>query len=253
MDSRAFVMPEEAPEGWAATLVHAAANLDVDLTGDALTKLATYASLLRRRASHEGLMSERAVNELDRHLLDSIAICRAVPVDGPSLRAVDVGSGAGLPGVVVAILRPRLSFTLLDAGRRRIRFLHDVAADVAGLTIEPLQMRAEIAGQGALRETFDLAVARALAPMPTLVELVLPLVSVGGALLAHKTCRAKGEIESAAYAIEVCGGSPARINPYSLPDRDVERLIVTVRKRSSTPAIYPRRDGVPKRRPLLFS
>ena len=233
-------------------LVQAAANIGVDITDDALTKLATYASFLRRRASREGLMSKRAVDELDRHLLDAIAICRDVPFDGPLQRAVDVGSGAGLPGVVIAILRPRLSFTLLDAGQRRIRFLRDVAADLAGLRIEPVQMRAEVAGQGEFRETFDLALARALAPMPTLVELVLPLLSVGGELLAQKTQRAKAEIEAAAYAIEVCGGSPARITPYSLPDLDVERLIVTVTKQSPTPAEYPRRDGVPKRRPLLF-
>jgi 16S rRNA (guanine527-N7)-methyltransferase len=247
-------MPGEAPGGCGDTLVSAAKDLGVDLTGKSLKYLEIYAGLVRERASRDGLMSLKAVVDFDRHLLDAIALCATLPRDeGKMLRGVDVGSGVGIPGVVVAIVCPHLHVTLLDAGRRRVDFLTDVAAALPDLGLHPVKIRAEVAGQGVFREVFDFAVSRAVAPMAALAELCLPLVRVGGELRAQKTRQAECEVAAAKYAVTVCGGHVLEPTYYQLVGMDIDRMVVRVAKVESTPPLYPRRDGVPQRRPLVSS
>src|SRR5215831_5893690 len=153
---------------------------------------------------------------------------------GDARRLIDVGSGGGMPGIPLKIARPDLTVTLLEPDHRKAAFLTRAAASL-GLDVDVVAERAETAGRGRLREAFDVATCRALATMPVLAELCLPLVRVGGRLLALKT-----ELEEAAQAIAaVGGGEPAVIHaPSAARDRGV---IVVVPKLTPTPAIFPRR------------
>ena len=166
---------------------------------------------------------------------------------GPAHRVVDVGSGGGLPGLPLKISRPDLSVTLIEADQSKAAFLVQACAKL-GLDVEVLARRAEELGhEPRLRESFDLAVARALAPTPVLVELCLPLVRVGGRLLAQKT--AKEEAAAAERAIALLGGAlDALVAAPSNARRSGAVMIVS--KVRPTPEAYPRRPGVPARKPL---
>jgi 16S rRNA (guanine527-N7)-methyltransferase len=162
---------------------------------------------------------------------------------GDARSLVDVGSGGGMPGIPLKIARPNLRVVLVEADRRKAAFLVHTAARLE-LEVEVVAERAETAARGPLRESFDVAVCRALAPMPALAELCLPFVRVGGRLLAMKA-----HVEDAAEAIEALGGGPAQI--VAAPSAARERgVVVVVPKVAATPDAYPRRPGVPVRRPL---
>jgi 16S rRNA (guanine527-N7)-methyltransferase len=167
---------------------------------------------------------------------------------GDARKLVDVGSGAGLPGIPLKIVRPELEVTLVEADQRKAAFLVHACAELGLKDVEVVAERAEVAGHDPrLREAFDVAVARALAPMPVLVELCLPLVRVGGRLLAQKTESA--DVESALRAIAALGGGPAEVRPAPSNARH-SGTVVVVQKLRATPDRYPRRAGVPARRPL---
>jgi 16S rRNA (guanine527-N7)-methyltransferase len=161
---------------------------------------------------------------------------------------VDVGSGGGLPGLPLKIVRPDLQMTLIEADQAKSAFLVHACATLGLLGVEVVAVRAEKAGHDPrFRETFDVAVARALAPMPVLVELCLGLVRVGGRLLAQKT---EGEDhEAAGHAIEIMGGAFGGVHASPSPARTGGTVIV-IDKVRPTPAAYPRRPGVPNRKPL---
>jgi 16S rRNA (guanine527-N7)-methyltransferase len=192
-----------------------------------------YASLL---GSWPGLVSGPAAPLVRDSLvlLDHLGDARSV---------VDVGSGGGMPGIPLKIARPELRVVLVEADRRKAAFLVHAAARL-DLDVEVVAERAETAGHGPLRETFDVAVCRALAPMPVLAELCLPFVRVGGRLLAMKA-----QVEDAAAAIAALGGGPAQIVPAPSAARE-RGIVVVVPKLTPTPDAYPRRPGLPARRPL---
>lgn len=163
-------------------------------------------------------------------------------------RLVDVGSGGGLPGLPLKIMRPDLAVTLIEADQAKAAFLVQACARLGLQDVEVLARRAEDVGRDpAYREMFDVATARALAPMPTLVELCLPLVRTGGRLLAQKTEQA--DVAAARHAIEALGGSLESVAPAPSNARR-SGTVVVVRKVAPTPAAYPRRAGVPARKPL---
>ena len=167
---------------------------------------------------------------------------------GEAHRLVDVGSGGGLPGLALKIARPELAVTLIEADQAKGAFLVHACARLDLDGVEVLARRAEEVGQdGRYRESFDVAVARAVAPLPVLVELCLPLVRVGGRLLAQKTH--KEPITPAERAIEVLGGSRAKIEQARSAVRRTGTLVI-VEKVRPTPAPYPRRPGLARRRPL---
>jgi 16S rRNA (guanine527-N7)-methyltransferase len=163
-------------------------------------------------------------------------------------KVVDVGSGGGLPGLPLKIVRPDLELTLIEADQAKAAFLVYACAALGLAGVAVVARRAEEAGHDPrLRETFDLAVARALAPMPVLAELCLGLVRVGGRLLAQKT--GSEDIEAAGHAIEVMGGAIAAVHATpSLARR--AGTVVEIQKIRTTPEAYPRRPGIPSRKPL---
>jgi 16S rRNA (guanine527-N7)-methyltransferase len=163
-------------------------------------------------------------------------------------RLVDVGSGGGLPGLPLKIARPELEVTLIEADGKKSAFLVNACASLGLEGVEVVNRRAEEAGHDPrLREGFDVAVARALAPMPTLAELCLPFVRVGGRLLAQKT--EAEDLSAAARAIESMGGGAVRVVPAPSSARR-SGTIVIIEKLRPTPSNYPRRAGLPARKPL---
>ncbi len=167
---------------------------------------------------------------------------------GGARRLVDVGSGGGLPGLPLKIARPDLEVTLIEADGKKSAFLVHACARLGLQGVEVVNRRAEEAAHDPrLRETFDLAVARALASMPTLAELCLPFVRVGGRLLAQKT--EAEDLAGAERAIEAMGGGPARVVPAPSAARRAGTIVV-VEKIRPTPSAYPRRSGLPARKPL---
>src|SRR5205814_2696131 len=167
---------------------------------------------------------------------------------GDAKTLVDVGSGGGLPGLPLKIVRPDIAVTLVEADSGKAAFLVQACARLGLTGVEVLAMRAEDVGHDArYRESFDVAVARALAPLPTLVELSLPLVRIGGKLLAQKTD--KEEVGAAERALRLLGGSLDAVSPAPSTARATGTVVV-ISKTAATPAIYPRRPGVPARKPL---
>ncbi len=167
---------------------------------------------------------------------------------GNANKLVDVGSGGGLPGLALKIARPELSVTLVEADQDKAAFLVRACAALGLKDVEVVARRAEEVGQDPLyREAFDLAVARALAPMPVLAELCLPLVKVGGRLLAQKT--SAEDVARGARAIEVLGGTLNRVASAPSTARAAGTVVI-VDKVRPTPPVYPRRPGVPNRKPL---
>src|SRR3989442_629305 len=167
---------------------------------------------------------------------------------GDAKRLVDVGSGGGLPGLPLKIARPELAVTLVEADSGKAAFLVQACARLGLVDVEVVARRAEEVGHDArYRESFDVAVARALAPLPVLVELCLPLVRIGGRLLAQKTD--KEEVDAARRAIGLLGGSLDSVSPAPSAAR-VSGTVVVIAKIRATPPEYPRRSGVPARKPL---
>jgi len=203
------------------------------------SKLIDYERLL---ASWPGLTGPSAG---DPHLLvaDSLVLVGHL---GEARTLVDVGSGGGMPGVPLKIARPDLEVTLVEADRRKAAFLIHLAASL-DLDLRVVPERAETAAHGPLREAFDVVTCRALAPLPVLVELCLPFARVGGRLLAMKTT---GEEVSAAF--ELLGGGPPETVPAATAAHG-RGVLVVVPKVAPTPAHYPRRPGLPARRPLVSS
>jgi 16S rRNA (guanine527-N7)-methyltransferase len=197
--------------------------------------------LARLISEWPGLVSGPA----DKLVDDSLVLLEHV---GAAQTVVDVGSGGGLPGLPLKIVRPDLSLTLVEADQAKAAFLVRACAALALDGVEVLARRAEEVGQDPLyRETFDVAVARALAPMPVLAELCLPLVRVGGRLLAQKT---EGEdLAAAGRAIGLLGGMLNRVVGAPSASR-TQGTVVIIDKVRATPSEYPRRPGVPARKPL---
>ena len=185
-----------------------------------------------------------------KHIIDS-ATCWQVVTPRPGLQVLDVGSGAGFPGVVLKLLAPDVRVVLMEATQKKCRFLEHVRDIIAVPGVEVVCARAEEAGRlPAHREQYDLVVARAVAEMRTLVEYALPLVRVGGRFLAMKGPGGAAEAAGAALAIARLGGGSVTLREISLPGDAGERTLVLVEKAAPTPAPYPRAAGAPEKRPL---
>ena len=190
-----------------------------------------------------------------RHFLDSLSLAGVITAHNlESCRFIDIGSGAGLPGIPIKIAFPELTGTLMDATAKKVRFLRSVIETLSLPGVEARHGRAEeLAHQPDLREKFDLAVARAVAPMPVLVELTLPFCRPGGHVVVHKTARAAGEIDEARFAIDALGGEVRDVITTDAGDPGAGRLLLVVAKTGPTPDGYPRRPGIPAKRPLSGS
>src|SRR6266566_896499 len=197
--------------------------------------------LARLISEWPGLVSGPA----DHLIEDSLVLLEHL---GDARTLVDVGSGGGLPGLPLKIARPDIAVTLVEADSGKAAFLVQACARLGLTGVEVLGRRVEDVGHEArYRESFDVAVARALAPLPTLVELCLPLVRIGGKLLAQKTDNE--EVGAAERALRLLGGSLDAVSAAPSTARATGTVVV-ISKTSATPATYPRRPGIPARKPL---
>jgi len=186
----------------------------------------------------------------NKHFLDSLT-CMLAWRDRPPERLIDIGTGAGFPGIPLKIIMPRLQLTLVESVGKKLEFCRHMV-EVLGLeNVTCLQARAEELGLAREhREKYDWAVARAVANLPVLAEYLLPLVRVGGGMLAQKGETGPAEAHKADRAIHVLGGRIKQLIPVLLPGVTEERFLVVVDKVSATPPGYPRRIGLPAKRPI---
>ncbi len=228
-----------------------AEQLGIPLTSQQLAQFAQYQALLLDWNERMNLTAVRQPADIRlRHFLDSLSCARVMgDLNGSSL--IDVGTGAGFPGLPLKILFPQLKLALVESVAKKGQFLQAVIAELALDDVTVLTDRAELLGQlPQHRQQYDWAVARAVAELRVLVEYLLPLCRVGGNMLAQKGEGVQAEIENAAEAIKLLGGSTPELGQVTLPGRDLPHYFVVIRKLGQTPAKYPRRVGVPGKRPL---
>lgn len=225
-------------------------RLGVAADGVTLDRLARYHALLTEWNARIDLTAVLEPEEMvDRHYLDSAAPL-ALGLIPQGARVIDVGTGAGLPGIPLCILRPDLRVTLLDAQRKRVTFLQ-AAIEALDLPAQAVHMRAEDAARDeAHRETYDVAVSRAVAATPTLLELTLPFVRVGGRAIAWKGPGLQAELEQARRAAHLLGGALEGVLDAPVPGRDWQHVLLVCAKRQKTARQYPRRAGLPGKNPL---
>lgn len=215
---------------------------------DRVPLLEKFSSLLLEQNQ---VMNLTAITDPDQvavlHFLDSL--CLLPLADWAGKTVVDVGTGAGFPGMPLAMAVPEASVTLLDSLGKRVAFLEECRAALGLENVRCVHARAEEFAAGE-RESFDLAVSRAVAALPTLCELCLPLVKVGGRFLAMKSSGTGEEIASSERAIALLGGKLAAVEDYTIPTSQIVHRVVVIQKVSPTPKKYPRRFAQIKKQPL---
>lgn len=183
-----------------------------------------------------------------KHFIDSITILKEIEKDS---KLVDVGTGAGFPGIPLSIMEPSLKITLVDSLNKRLIFLEEVINKLNLKNVELVHARAEEFGQNKqYREKFDIATSRAVANLSTLSEYLIPLVKINGKVLSMKASDAQEEINDAKKAIEILGGKIEKVEEFNLPQSDIGRTIITIRKEKQTPSKYPRKPGTPSKEPI---
>ena len=214
----------------------------------AIPPLETYAALLREKNKVMNLTAITEPEDIARlHFLDCASLLALADFHGKSV--VDVGTGAGFPGLPLRILEPSIRLTLLDAQNKRVGFLREVCAALELEDVSCVHGRAEEFAREH-RERYDLAVSRAVAALPVLAELCLPLVKVGGAFLAMKSVESGPELDSAARAVKLLGGQVQKTLDYTIPGTAVTHRLVILYKISPTPEKYPRTFAKIKKNPL---
>ena len=228
-----------------------AAEADIPLTAEQIGQFSVYNEMLLDWNTRMNLTALTAPEDVAvKHIIDSLTAYDAALFDG-ARTLIDVGTGAGLPGIPLAVYAPHLTVTLLDSLNKRVRFLTKVTTAMGLQNVRCIHARAEEAARTAEhRAAYDIAVSRAVARLPVLLEYTLPFVRVGGTLLALKGRAYAEEQKEARRAAEVLGGGRITARPVHLPGLDDVRAILTVTKERQTPAIYPRGGGAPARRPL---
>lgn len=187
---------------------------------------------------------------IDKHFIDSISLKKAMDVTKP-VKVLDLGTGAGFPGIPLKIAYPNLQVTLLDSLNKRIKFLQEVIEELSLEEIDAIHGRAEdYAKQSGYREQFDICVSRAVANLATLSEYCLPYVKQGGCFISYKSGAVQEELEQSKKAIKELGGRVKEVIPFVLPDTDIERTFVVIEKVKQTPRKYPRKAGLPSKEPI---
>jgi 16S rRNA (guanine527-N7)-methyltransferase len=238
-------------------LAESVAKWGLELSNEQLDQFASYAQELKswnERVNLTAITDETGITV--RHFIDSLS-CATVWGDSPK-SLIDIGTGAGFPGLPLKILRPELKLTLVESIGKKTAFLRHMVELLGLKQVEVLDTRAEEIGRKPKhREKYDVALGRAVADMRVLAEYCLPLCKVGGRFLAPKSQAIEAELEGARFAIKSLGGRIAGVERVALPQNGedgentvLERVIVVVDKVSPTRATYPRANGVPSRRPL---
>jgi 16S rRNA (guanine527-N7)-methyltransferase len=227
-------------------------RLGVEIDGATLDRLAHYLELLLQTNQKFNLTAVRESDEAwRRHVVDSLTLLPGLEDMRDGGRLVDVGSGGGLPGIPLAICLPACEVTLIEVTGKKARFLQDVVATLGLGRVAVVAERAEVVGQDPHhRQSYDVAVCRAIGPMRELLEYTLPLVRVGGRLLAMKGPSLEEELAGAADALDALGAGEVQVVEAYPEGFDVNTVIAIIGKERPTPRSYPRRPGVPRQMPL---
>lgn len=228
-------------------------KLGISLTESQLAQLDTYYELL---AEWNSFMNLTGITQYDqvllKHFVDSLSIQKVTDLkQKAALNLIDVGTGAGFPGLPIKIAFPHHRVTLLDSLNKRIQFLNQVIEKNGLKEIETIHGRAEdFAGRREYRGQYDLALSRAVANLSTLAEYCLPFVKKGGRFVAYKSGEYRTELEEAQNALSLLGAEVEREEVFTLPDTDIERSLIVIKKIKDTPKRFPRKAGIPSREPL---
>ena len=226
-------------------------ELGVSLSKEQVEQFLTYYEML---VEWNEMMNLTAITEYDevmkKHFVDSLSLIKAFDVS-QNKSVIDVGTGAGFPGLALKIAYPNLKVTLLDSLNKRIQFLDAVIAKLDLTDVETIHGRAEdFAKPDKLREKFDLCVSRAVANLSTLSEYCLPFVKVGGQFISYKSEKITEEMEAAGKAISILGGKISGQVEFKLPDSDIYRNLFVIEKKKETPKKFPRKAGLPSKEPI---
>lgn len=226
-----------------------AEQIEVQLNKQQLEKFYSYMNLLIEWNEKINLTAIIEPEEIiQKHFVDSLTISKYV---GDNDSIIDVGTGAGFPGIPLKITKESTNITLLDALNKRLNFLNEVINQNDLKNIQTIHFRAEEVGKNkTYREKFDVATSRAVAALNILAEYMLPLVKVGGKCICMKGSNVAEEIENSKNAIKILGGEIEKIEEFELPNSDINRTIVIIKKVKETPAKYPRKAGTPAKKPL---
>ena len=223
----------------------------VELNDNQLSQFYTYYEMLIEWNEKINLTAITDFDEvLKKHFLDSIAIGRIIS-QRDSVSMLDIGTGAGFPGIPIKIAFPNIEIVLMDSLNKRVTFLNEVITALSLTKIEAIHGRAEdFAKKDLLREKFDYCVSRAVANLSSLCEFCLPYVKVGGKFISYKSEKAKEEMTASKNAISILGGGNVGCDEFILPDTDFNRTFVIIEKVKETPSKYPRKAGTPIKQPL---
>lgn len=200
------------------------------------------------------VMNLTAITEFDevieKHFLDSVSLGAVLDLK-KELKVLDMGTGAGFPGIPLKIIYPNLQITLADSLNKRVTFLNEVIEALKLNGIEAIHARAEeLARNAAYREQYDLCVSRAVANLSTLSEYCLPFVALNGMFVPYKSGEIEEEVEAAKKAIFLLGGELKQVHQFSFGENDLHRSFVLIEKKKKTPKTYPRKAGTPAKQPL---
>ncbi|MEL7632685.1 16S rRNA (guanine(527)-N(7))-methyltransferase RsmG [Sporomusa sphaeroides] len=232
-------------------VANAAAEYGLQLTNGQIAAMDTYYRLLLAWNEKMNLTAITEPHEVAvKHMIDSLS-CYREEIFTAAARIVDVGTGAGFPGIPLKIFQPELELILMDSLNKRLNFLREVAGNLGLQGVAFVHARAEEAGKNKQhRESYDIAVSRAVARLNVLCELCLPMVKVGGWFIALKGAQYEDEVHEAAKALTILGGKVADIRPVSLPGLADKRAVIYIKKVAATPPSYPRKAGTPEKKPL---
>lgn len=226
--------------------------LNVRLSGAQVDAFRLYEQELISWNEKFNLTAIRDVEQIrNKHFLDSLT-CVLAWADNSPKSLIDVGTGAGFPGIPLKIIFPSMQLTLVESVGKKTKFCQHIVDILKLKHVNLVQDRAEVLGQNPkYREKFEWAVARAVANLPVLVEFLIPLAKLGGGVIAQKGESGPAETQKASKAIHILGGTLRQLLPVTIPGVVEERYLVIIDKKAITPKLYPRRTGIPARQPLI--